>query len=436
MSWFFSAGGSPGPSRGTPEATEEGFNASSTDESAAREEESSAESATPSETATPTQGTLRRSNRKRKQTNPYARPDKKMSSPAPNPFKSSGMARTPNQRQPPGQATAEEPMTTDQPPPQPTPSAMPAPANLLEEVHKMISGLEGRLEAKIASRISDAEKRTASRLKKMNDDIAKRLDGAEASIGRLEGKQQGMDNKIEEIRKEAEKQASELPARVEDLVARSLNGGREGAGPRPRRPTARGSATAATGSAREEKYWEARRSLKLWPIIGQDIKAGVEKFLRENLDMPREEVEDLAIVAKKQQLPLRRGGESTRRQEALVTFGTVEERDRVRSMARNLKDKDAGIDIYVPDHLRRDQRALQAVAYRMKRKNPALKRNVLFDDMTLGLLMHFTVDGTDWKTVTAEEAVGLMADRNKKNVEQTARINDMMGETSSSSGSE
>ena len=85
--------------------------------------------------------------------------------------------------------------------------------------------------------------------------------------------------------------------------------------------------------------------------------------------------------------------------EVLITFETVGERDDVRSFARNLERKGRGVRLEVPDHLCPSFRVLQEVGYKLKQKNSQLKRNIPFDDGAMDLKMDISTGKDEWKTV-------------------------------------
>ena len=136
--------------------------------------------------------------------------------------------------------------------------------------------------------------------------------------------------------------------------------------------------------------------------------------------MKRDEVETLSFSARRAQSRGRPDQQErpVPKHEVIVTFENVDDRDQVRMRARNLQgDKDAGMDIVVPDHLRADHRTLQSLAYRMKQKHPRLKRNLLFDDMEMCIKMNFLTDGKSWKTVFPTAARASLKDKKKKNAD-------------------
>ena len=60
----------------------------------------------------------------------------------------------------------------------------------------------------------------------------------------------------------------------------------------------------------------------------------------------------------------------------------------------------------VPDYLQSNFRALENIAYCLKKKNSGLKRNVKLDDARLDVIMDIKLnDDSDWYTILPEHAV-------------------------------
>ena len=71
----------------------------------------------------------------------------------------------------------------------------------------------------------------------------------------------------------------------------------------------------------------------------------------------------------------------------------------------------AGIRLEVPDFLQHHFKALESIAYRIKRKHPNLKRNVKLDDALMDVVMDIKVsDGADWNTILPEHALAVVRD--------------------------
>ena len=75
--------------------------------------------------------------------------------------------------------------------------------------------------------------------------------------------------------------------------------------------------------------------------------------------------------------------------------------------ARNLAGKgaDYGIRLELPNRMKTDMAALQSVSYEIRQKFPEARRNVLFDDDKMALVLDFrTLEGRPWRRMTAVQA--------------------------------
>ena len=93
--------------------------------------------------------------------------------------------------------------------------------------------------------------------------------------------------------------------------------------------------------------------------------------------------------------------------EVLVCFDSVNTRDYVKAAAANLSGHGgkAGIRIHVPVHLKANFRHLDALCFTLKKKFPALKQSIKFDDDSLDLVADFkTNDTSAWHRLTSAEA--------------------------------
>ena len=264
---------------------------------------------------------------------------------------------------------------------------------------------------------------------------AERTDGVKAEIlSKLESNDQAVselqlsvadvtlsvdrnERSIQEVRAEVERREVELPSRVREIVNEALNKNRQAlAGIRPR---ALGGASgnnesagvspplaASVGVGKDGAYSLARRSLRLWPVSKEgNLKERTIEFLVNELLLDQQYAASLDFDVKR--VGRRNGSEAAAgavKDEVLVAFSSARERDDVRSYAKNLERKGRGLRLEVPEHLWPSFRLLQNLGYELKLKNPALKRNVLFDDLTSDLKMDVSFGSDEWKTITPEEA--------------------------------
>ena len=170
----------------------------------------------------------------------------------------------------------------------------------------------------------------------------------------------------------------------------------------------------------------------MWPITGSDLTAAVLTFLTSRLLAP-----DGMVAA--DDFEVRRVAprpDSDAKDPALVTFMSLQLRDEVKQLGRNLRgsDRTVGLQIEPPDHLRSHYQALQKMAFEMKRKFPSLRRNIKFYDMDLALVMDVqTTAGGPWKTVGYEDAkIALKRSRARTDSFSLGELEEIVGNGGSS----
>ena len=241
--------------------------------------------------------------------------------------------------------------------------------------------------------IADTERRTNAKLDSLSDGFTVRMENNEKEVKKMAKQLADSRKDVQDLRKQVEGDKEALPDLVRRMVrdTGSNPGGR--AGPAD-----------SSGESKENKYWMARKSLKLWPVLEDDDGVlEVGRFLVERLKIPRTRVLQLSFSAKKLNVPPTIEAQN----QVLVTFDSVRDRDEVKSAAKNLAgtDRTVGVHLDPPDHLRSHFQTFQAAAYQMKRKHKSLKRNVRFKDVELCLVMDFKIDGNaDWRTIDVEAA--------------------------------
>ena len=228
---------------------------------------------------------------------------------------------------------------------------------------------------------------------------------------------------IQQVRAEVERREIELPLRVKTIVQEALaarpprqQGVKHRPLSRPSSPTRPTSASQSEWSDPEtgdkqsrelEAYDKARRSLRLWPISREgDLKQRTVEFMVNELLLDQQHATDLTFEAKR--VGSSRGRDAATRtvkDEVLVVFESVRDRDDVRSYAKNLERRGRGLRLEVPDHLWPSFRVLQSIGYELKQRNPELKRNVLFDDENRDLKLDVcTAPGHPWRSIQPEGA--------------------------------
>ena len=280
-------------------------------------------------------------------------------------------------------------------------------AEQLAALTNMISGVK--------EDIGKAENRTANKIDSKVDDLANklgtRMSKAEADLTRMGSELAAARQQLEAVKLAAEEREKTLPALIESIVAKKsgplpLSDARPGRRHRPLQLEA--AATPPTiRSTNDESYWRARRTLRLWPVEGEDLDVAVVAFLEEKLRCPPGRTTGEDFEAKRLYSP----PDLVAQNQVLVTFATVGLRDEVKMMARNLRgqDRKTGVQIEPPDHLRGQYQVFQRLAFQLKRKNGALRRNIKFFDPDNCLTMDVKVSPeADWKCVSYEHAKIIM----------------------------
>ena len=253
--------------------------------------------------------------------------------------------------------------------------------------------MENRLTAAAKESARESAEGVASLLQR---NIA-RIDANAKNIQELKDRDKDFETrlleKIDERDKAGEKRMEErLSAIVDTKIARAL---------------ATSAAAPAPAGRREKEYDFCRRSLRLWPVKGEDYNIGVEDFLVNKLLFDRSEVRGLGPYIVKP-VPSRAG--TPTEHIVLVTFESKEVRDQVKSHGKNLASANgAGMNIHVPGYLLDNLHALNAVGFSIKEKHKNVRRAVKFDDQRMDLYMDIFIGG-EWKRVTASEAREVAAD--------------------------
>ena len=341
------------------------------------------------------------------------------------PFKRTGIPRTPTNGCHASVATTttttstiEDPITTETLVATSAPTSTPAPSTMeiLTQMQLMMTRMESNMQSTFRREVKVAAEKTSQELRDMKTDLATRISATEEVVATVTEKQGKTEKLVEKLQEDLLRERSELPSLVEKIIAEKLQAGPSGNSDlRTRRPRQLGQ-TAPMVDREAITFNKARRSIHLYPITETNPRRSVEEFLVDHLGMDRDEVAGLEMDIK----PLPSRPAPAVQKEANITFETVEERDRVRRLAKNLAGKPQGMRIDVPFHLRKQHRMLQALAFDMKKKTPALKRNIRLNDDTQGLTMDFSTNGQDWRTVQPEEAATAMTRRTPRSDSITA----------------
>ena len=212
--------------------------------------------------------------------------------------------------------------------------------------------------------------------------IDKRIDEHEKNIAELKQAVVDVDRKIEE--------------KIATKVRQELNKASTPA----RGACAVGPADGRVSGRRQEAYNFCRRTLKMWPIQGDDLLDCVRVFLAQRLNFTTQAIEGLGPI----EVSLSRNKAGRDKHEALVTYVSKDKRDLVKAAGVNLGGQNvAGMAIHVPGHLMDNLIALNGIGYNIKSMREGVKRAIKFDDVKQDIYMDILVDGT-WKKVTPTKA--------------------------------
>ena len=163
-----------------------------------------------------------------------------------------------------------------------------------------------------------------------------------------------------------------------------------------------------------EDYLVARRSLRLWPIQGtsvDDLWAAVERFLRDSLSIPEEDLnlEDIEAVRRVADAV----APDTVHDEVVVVFFDRRKRDLAIVSSTNLAGRvdrsgrpTAGTRLEIPPELKDTFRLLSRFGTRLRaRHGEGTKRHVKFDNYEGTLFTNIKLPGDEsWTKVTADMA--------------------------------
>ena len=156
------------------------------------------------------------------------------------------------------------------------------------------------------------------------------------------------------------------------------------------------------------KYFRARRSIKIWPVIreeGEELEMAVRRFFAIKMGVPPAMARDVNIDTLRH---ISQPKKSRVQNEILVTFAEQEERDNIHSYANGLAKSGgaAGLRIDVPPMLKQSFRLLDEHGMTMVNiYGKGVKRSIKFDDRNRDLMMDIKLPTSDvWHNITVEQA--------------------------------
>ena len=244
----------------------------------------------------------------------------------------------------------------------------------------------------------------------MKNDI---MDTTRESVGRLETRLERTEGSIAALEQRVERGEKDLPVRIAAEVAKQMTGSGDNDGG--------GGPSGLRLNKREAAFHFCRRSLKLWPVEGEDIQDAVRRFLATKLGLSDARIRALGSI-EVSPLP---GKAARERKEILATFETREDRDSVKANGINLAGhRGVGMALHVPGHLMDNLVALNGLGYSIKLKNPGTKRTVKFDDARQDLFLDICIGGS-WKRISPEEAKQVMKEVPNTSGSQSITIADL-----------
>ena len=165
--------------------------------------------------------------------------------------------------------------------------------------------------------------------------------------------------------------------------------------------------------SRQAAFEKSRKSLRAWPIRGEDTSELEEQFrvfAIEALQIPEPIVRDSKLASV---IRVRTSPQNSAYLEALVTFNDSFERDFFFSKAKNLSvyrnesgAPTAGVRMDVPPYLLPTFRLLNDHGFEIRRVNgPETKRYIKFDEENLSLLLEVRLPGrTKWVKIRPDQA--------------------------------
>ena len=253
--------------------------------------------------------------------------------------------------------------------------------------------MEGRLSAKL-EKASEASKQAADQAKLNSeslDQLESRVDANEnvlmealrESEARIMTKVQAqldeiVQGRVKDMVNDQLKAAGfDMDLTVGDLSTCSRNVMLQGTQSRARSYASKAAMAPAAGASlmtkderQEEKFWNCRKALRVWPMKGSS-KNDLGDYLKDKLRMDQEQIDELGEVVIKRILDKK----NKYKDEAIVTFESKQDRDAVKALAPNLanhRDNEAGMRLHIPDHLQKDFRSLMNLSYDLKRSTRAL----------------------------------------------------------------
>ena len=158
---------------------------------------------------------------------------------------------------------------------------------LLEQIDLMIKASSETVRSNIAS----METSTSRKIDNLSSKLSSHLTKAEEDLSQLGIQIAASREDVKSLKTKVERQEASIPTLSEAAVATKL-ASVPSSNPIGRRPRqlppgfAPGDGNRLSTAVREERYWEARRSLCLWLVVGNDLRQATIVFLIDKLRSP------------------------------------------------------------------------------------------------------------------------------------------------------
>jgi hypothetical protein len=235
-----------------------------------------------------------------------------------------------------------------------------------------------------------------------NSLIVQKFDGVDGRLAENAAEIRRLDKRLDRAERE-------LAGKVDSIVDAKLDELRGHPDQTQSLQQAQGAATSTKQSRETDSYWLARRSLRFAPVTGRDLKRGVIDFVEDNLETDAAIIEALPATAFRRP-PTNRN--STVKEEVVVVFRTLEDRDYLRSLSYRLAGKQGvSMRLELPNHLLGQHRVLGKAGQKLRSSNAGSRTNVKYDDDNLRLVLDFKLKDGDWERLTPDQAANAVGDQ-------------------------
>ena len=244
------------------------------------------------------------------------------------------------------------------------------------------------------------ESRLDPKLKRMKEDLTREVqevrEGVESALNRVRTE---LEEKVDEGLIEIDNlkvRVEEGEKRLEERILKKLDDKMKSA------------QTLTTGSStkqlREEAaYWKARQSLRICPLDQGNLLGSLREFLCGDLELDPEVLVGVPVDGIKKAVITR---DKRFAKEHVITFGSVSDRDLVKSAAFKLAGKkEKSIRLEIPNHLLGGHRVLAGIAKKLRTNHQGCRTNIVLDDNDMSIALDYRTDPDgDWTRIRPQQA--------------------------------